>query len=113
MDTMITLRRFKDTTKERLIGLVDDTEVISVERTVFEPSWKVTQQSDCLIISRWPKSTADALAISFLQPKSLDNFNASVKEYRFGGGKEVILCRGLKNKNLLIPEFYTKSHFFL
>jgi hypothetical protein len=44
MDTMITLRRFKDTTKERLIGLVDDTEVISVERTVFEPSWKVTQQ---------------------------------------------------------------------
>jgi hypothetical protein len=44
MDTMITLRRMKDTTRERLIGLVDDTEVISVERTVFEPLWKVTQQ---------------------------------------------------------------------
>ncbi|MBI5062353.1 MAG: hypothetical protein HZB87_02480 [Desulfatitalea sp.] len=41
---MITLKRMKDTTKERLIGLVDDTEVISVERSVFQPLWKVSQQ---------------------------------------------------------------------
>lgn len=41
---MITLKRMKDTTKERLIGFVDDTEVISVERSVFEPLWKVSQQ---------------------------------------------------------------------
>lgn len=41
---MITLKRMKDTTKERLIGLVDDTEVISIERSVFEPLWKVSQQ---------------------------------------------------------------------
>jgi hypothetical protein len=41
---MITLKRMKDTTRERLIGLVDDTEVISIERSVFEPLWKVSQQ---------------------------------------------------------------------
>jgi hypothetical protein len=41
---VITLKRMKDTTKEKLIGLVDDTEVISVERSVFEPFWKVSQQ---------------------------------------------------------------------
>jgi hypothetical protein len=44
MDAMITLKRMKDTTREKLIGLVDDTEVISIERSVFEPFWKVTQQ---------------------------------------------------------------------
>jgi len=44
MEPMITLKRMKDTTRERLIGLVDDTEVIAVERSVFEPLWKVTKQ---------------------------------------------------------------------
>lgn len=41
---MITLKRMKDTTKEKLVGLVDNTEVISLERSVFEPLWKVSQQ---------------------------------------------------------------------
>ena len=38
---MISIKREKNSTREKLIGFVDKTEVISIERTVFEPFWKV------------------------------------------------------------------------
>lgn len=43
---MISIKREKDSTVERLIGFVDKTEVISMERSVFEPYWKVLHHSN-------------------------------------------------------------------
>jgi hypothetical protein len=42
---MISIKRMKNSTKERLIGLIDKNEVFAVERSVFEPSWKVAHYS--------------------------------------------------------------------
>ena len=42
---MISIKRVKDSTVERLIGFVDKTEVISMERSVFEPHWKVARHT--------------------------------------------------------------------
>ncbi len=43
---MISIKRVKNSTVERLVGFVDTTEVISVERSVFEPYWKVAHQTN-------------------------------------------------------------------
>ena len=42
---MISIKRVKDSTMEKLIGFVDKTEVISIERSVFHPFWRVSHHS--------------------------------------------------------------------
>ncbi len=42
---MISIKRVKDSTREQLIGFVDKKEVFSIERSVFQPFWKVSHYS--------------------------------------------------------------------
>jgi hypothetical protein len=42
---MISIKRIKDSTKEKLIGCVDKQEVFAVERSSFQPTWKVAHYS--------------------------------------------------------------------
>jgi hypothetical protein len=51
---MITIKHFKDSTTEKIIGLIDRIEVMAVERSVFQPSWKVQQ------FSQWPENISGA-----------------------------------------------------
>lgn len=44
---MITIRRVKDSTTEKIIASVDSKEVMAVERSVFQPAWKMLQFSKC------------------------------------------------------------------
>jgi hypothetical protein len=51
---MIAIKRIKDSTTEKIIGTIDQKEVMAVERTVFQPSWKV------LHFTQWPESISRA-----------------------------------------------------
>jgi hypothetical protein len=53
-ESMITIKRVKDSTTEKIVAIVDKREVMAVERTVFQPSWKVLQ------FSQWPENIAGA-----------------------------------------------------